>query len=98
MKLNTYRFFSPERTLSNNTRLRWSTLNVHQLDTVISKFRIHNVLDSVYDKRLRRIENLSKSQLVEECKKVSIKHTGIKHQLIERLYRVHGVDHMVNIT
>ena len=92
----TCRFFSPERTLSNNSRLRWSTLNVHQLDTVIERFRIENVLEALYDRRLTRIENLSKTQLVEECKKASLKHTGLKYQLIERLFKYHGIDHMVS--
>ena len=81
--------------LSNNTRLRWSSLNIHQLDTVIAQFRIDHVLDSVYDKRLTRIENLSKKQLVDECKKASVKHTCFKHQLVEHLYQIHGIDHMV---
>ena len=92
------RFFSPERALTNHSRLRWSALNVHQLDTVIERFRIDNVLESVYDNRLSRIENLGKAQLIEECKKCGVKFSGVKHQLVERLFRVYGHNHMVILT
>ena len=76
-------------------RLKWTSLNVHQLDKVFQCFKLANVLDAVYDSRLCRVEDIAKSQLVKECKDSGLKHSGLKHQLIERLIHKYGPDHMV---
>ena len=89
------RFFRPDTSTSSRSKMCWSTLNVHQLDTVISMFRIQNVLDTVYDNRLSRIEDLCKAQLIDECKSCSVGYSGTKQKLIERLFEVYGTDHMV---
>ena len=78
--------------------MRWTNLNVHQLDTVFERFIISNVIQPVYDRRLSRIEDLCKAQLVSECKRCSLNHTGLKHKLIERLFKHHGPNHMVRIS
>ena len=59
-------------------KLRWSNLYIHQLDIVLHSFVIADVLDSEYDKRKTKIDNLTKKQMIEECDKLQIDNTGKK--------------------
>ena len=51
---------------------------------------------SIYDRRFSRIENLSKNQLIKECKNKNLKHTGTKGTLVDRLCDVYGDNHMAS--
>ena len=59
-------------------KFRWTSLYVYQLDTVLESFQISNVLDSVYDRRMTKIDNLPKNQMIDKCKSLGINHYGNK--------------------
>ena len=80
------------------TKVRWTNLNVHQLDEVFRRLNLSNFLTDVFDKRLTRIEDLGKKQLIEECKRNNLDSSGLKKTLIERLITLHGQDHLVCYT
>ena len=66
-------------------KLKWNTLNIHQMDTVLESFQISNVLMSEYDKRKTKIDNLTKKQIMEELHKLGISEKGKKADLLSKL-------------
>ena len=78
-------------------KLKWNTLNIHQLDTVLESFKISNVLNSEYDRRKTKIDNLTKQQLLDELKNLGINEKGKKDYLVSRLKEKLGAHAMVNV-
>ena len=59
-------------------KLKWTPVSIHQMDLILSNFQISNVLDGEYDKRKTKIDRLKKKQMIEECQKLGLDHTGNK--------------------
>ena len=78
-------------------KLKWNTLNIHQLDTVLESFKISNVLNSEYDRRKTKIDNLTKQQILDELKNLGINEKGKKDHLVSRLKEKLGAHAMVNV-
>ena len=73
-----YRFYHEVSHDGKIGKLKWSSLHVYQLDTVLESFQIKNVLESVYDRRRSKLDNLRKEQLIKECQSLGLDHTGKK--------------------
>ena len=59
-------------------RIRWTTLHIHDLDKVLESSPLKNVLLPQYDNRNSKIDQLSKAQIVRECKNLGLDSSGIK--------------------
>ena len=73
-----FRLYKEERIDGNNSGVKWSCPNIHDLMTILDKIKVDLILDNVFDKRLSKLEKLSVVQLREECQSNNLDKSGNK--------------------
>ena len=61
-----------------NSGVKWSCPNIHDLMTILDKIKVDCILDSIFDKRLTKVEQLPIAQLREECQCLNLDKNGNK--------------------
>ena len=69
-----FRFFTDHDT----HKTRWTSLNIQDLDKILNKLQIGNILEETYDRRLSPIDHLSCKQLKFECQSNGLPTNGKK--------------------
>ena len=65
---------------------RWTTPVIFEIYKIFEDLNIEKVLDNVLDKRKSEINNLSKKQLIDECKKQELPVDGKKVSLSNMIF------------
>ena len=73
-----FRFYTERLEDGSPGKLRWTSLHIHQLDTVLELLPLKDILESEFDNRKSNIDQLSKEQLKNECFNLGLNNSGIK--------------------
>ena len=76
------RFYTERLEDGSAGKLRWTSLHIHQLDTILELLPLREILDPEFDNRKSNIDQLSKEQLKHECAKLGLDMSGKKVKLI----------------
>ena len=74
-------------------KLRWTSLNIYELDRVLELLDIEKILLDEYDRRLSTIDKLQMNQLKDECVKRNIPSDGKKVMFSEFFYMTRQLRH-----
>ena len=66
--------------------MKWRCPNIHDLVNILKKLELDLILDTVFDKRLSKLEDLCVIQLREECECLNLDKRGRKVSLMEIIY------------
>ena len=73
-----FRLYKEEKVDGSSSGVKWSCPNIHDLFNILRSVQVDLILQSVFDKRLVKLENLSVLQLKDECSTRNLEKTGKK--------------------
>ena len=73
--------YREERLDGSNSGVKWTCPNIHDLMNILEKVKVDLILDTVFNKRLSKLEDLSVVQLREECAILNIDKKGKRVRL-----------------
>ena len=73
-----FKFYTERLEDGSAGKLRWTTLHIHQLDTILELLPLKDILASEFDNRKSNIDQLSKDQLKKECSNLGLDNSGKK--------------------
>ena len=59
--------YKEELSDGSHSGVKWKCPNIHDLVNILEKLKLDLILENVIDKRLTKLDNLSVTQLREEC-------------------------------
>ena len=77
--------YKEEKIDGAHSGVKWTCPNIHDLQNILEKIQIDKILQTVFDKRLMKIEDIPSVQLKEECSLRNLSTKG-KKVLIRRLH------------
>ena len=72
------RMFKEEKSDGTSAGVKWNCPNIHDLMRILEKVKVDLILDNVFDKRLSKVEDLSVTQLCDECGQLNLERKGKK--------------------
>ena len=78
MHILVHRLYKEERIDGSNSGLKWSCPNIHDLMNILKHIKVDMILDTVVDKRLSCLKDLTVVQLREECIQRDLDKSGKK--------------------